>query len=90
MAYPDGEQLGTKLTAAMNAYAQYWAAPSVTPTPEQLWLARDFSIGGSQAVNRYVTIAALLNGFTDATAYSVVKPWLDAREGELIKLFYAG
>ena len=89
MAFPDGEQLGTKLGAAGIAYASYWGAPSATPNPGQIALCKEF-VNGLGVTNRYLTILAQLNGMTDATPYAEVKAWLDAREPELIKLFGLG
>lgn len=87
MAFPDSEPLGTKLTTAMVHYASYWGSPSAHPTDGQMKLALDFSKGGP-TTNYYLTTLAHLEQFTDATPYATVDSWLNAREAELIKLFF--
>lgn len=89
MAWPDDEQLGTKLAAAGIAYASYWGAPSATPTAGQLALARQY-VNHLGVANQYLTILAQINGLSDASTYTAVKTWLDAREPEVIKLFGLG
>lgn len=88
MAYPDTEPFGTKLITSMVHYASYWGAPSASPTEGQLKLALDFSKGGP-TTNYYLTVLGHLEGFTDATSYAVIDAWLNARESELIKLFFS-
>lgn len=87
MAYPDAESLGGKLIAAMNESASYFGNPGVTPTEQQLALAKDYAHGGP-ITNQYLTVAAQRAGYTDATPYATVNSWLAAREAELIKLFF--
>lgn len=89
MAFPDNEQLGTKLNAAGIAYAAYWADPGTTPTAAQFALAKEYT-NGMPTVGRFITVFAQLSGLSDATPYSGVKTWLDAREAMLIKLFGFG
>jgi hypothetical protein len=88
-AWPDEEPLNVKLNASGIAYASYWAAPSATPTPAQLALAKAY-VDGRGDISRYLTVLARLNGLTEESPYLTVKAWLDAREPELIKLFGLG
>ncbi len=88
-AWPDEEPLNVKLNASGIAYASYWAAPSATPTPAQLALAKAY-VDGRGDISRYITVLARLNGLTEESPYLAVKAWLDAREPELIKLFGLG
>lgn len=88
-AWPDNEQLGTKLNAAGIAYAAYWADPGASPTAAQFALAKEYT-AGMPTVGRFLTIYAQLSGLSDASNYATVKAWLDARESMLIKLFGFG
>lgn len=85
-AWPDGEQLGTKLNAGMNAYCSYFADPSATPTAAQWALVKAYRDGRAN-INRFLTIQAQLEGLSDASTYAAVKGWLDAKEATVIKLF---
>lgn len=86
MAFPDNEQLGTKLNASMNAYCSYFADPGASPSAAQWALVKAYRDGRAD-INRFLTIEAQLEGLTDASTYTAVKGWLDAKEATLIKLF---
>jgi hypothetical protein len=86
MAFPDNEQLGTKLGAAMNAYCSYFADPGASPSAAQWALVKAYRDGRGD-INRFLTIEAQLEGLTDASTYASVKAWLDAKEATVIKLF---
>lgn len=85
MAWPDSEQLGTKLNTSCVHFASYMAS-NPAATENQLKLANVWKDGLS-TTSFYLTTLAHLNGFDDSTAYATVDAWLNAREGEVIKLF---
>lgn len=87
MAFPDSETLATKIIAAMNESAAYFGNPAVTPTEQQLALAKDYANCG-RITFQYLSIAAQRAGFNDETPYATINSWLAAREAEVIKLLF--
>lgn len=85
MAFPDGERLDAKITCSCVHYASYMAS-NPNATPEQLKLASVWK-DGPASTSAYPTTLAHLQGFDDTTVYATVDAWVNAREGEVIKLF---
>lgn len=85
MSFPDGEQLGAKILTSCIHYASYMAS-NPAATENQLKLANIWRDGPGMT-STYLTVLGQLSGLNDASAYSAVDAWVNAREAEVIKLF---